>query len=258
MTASAAGNGKVELFGVLVDSLTMDQTVNRIRSWIESGGPHQHVVVNAAKVVALCADSELADVIRNCDMVSPDGMSVVWASRLLGRRLPERINGTDLMERLVAQAADSGRSVFFLGARAEVVERTVEVFCTQHPTLKVAGHSHGYWTDDDQIVRQIASAGPDYLFVALPSPRKEFWLAANLKRLDVPFAMGVGGSFDVIAGLYRRAPRWACTAGLEWFWRVCQEPRRLWRRYLVGNTRFCLLVARELLPVRAGSGSGVH
>jgi N-acetylglucosaminyldiphosphoundecaprenol N-acetyl-beta-D-mannosaminyltransferase len=240
----------VELFGVPVDALTLDESVERIVAWVEAGDPGQHVVVNAAKVVALTKDPALAEVIRNCDMVSPDGMSVVWASRLLGRRLPERVNGTDRMERLIAVAADTGRSVFFLGATPEVVEKTVEVFCSRHPTLKVAGYRDGYWSDDDVVVKEIRCAGPDYLFVGIPSPRKEFWLSACLDDLGVPFAMGVGGSFDVMAGRYRRAPRWACAYGLEWLWRVWQEPRRMWKRYLFGNARFCALVARELVRSR--------
>jgi N-acetylglucosaminyldiphosphoundecaprenol N-acetyl-beta-D-mannosaminyltransferase len=238
---------RVELFGVPVDALTFEETVERIRTWVEVGEPRQHVVVNAAKVVALARDPALADVIRNCHMVSPDGMSVVWASRLLGRPLPERVNGTDLMERLVAAAADTGRSVFFLGARPDVVERTVEVFRARHPALKVAGYRDGYWSDDDLVVKGIRSAGPDYLFVGIPSPRKEFWISSRLAELGVPFVMGVGGSFDVIAGRYRRAPRWACANGLEWVWRVWQEPRRMWKRYLFGNAWFCALVARELV-----------
>jgi N-acetylglucosaminyldiphosphoundecaprenol N-acetyl-beta-D-mannosaminyltransferase len=246
--------GRVELFGVPVDALTFEETVERIRAWVEAGEPRQHVVVNAAKVVALARDPALAEVIRGCHMVSPDGMSVVWASWLLGHRLPERVNGTDLMERLVEVAAESGRSVFFLGARPEVVARTVEGFRARHPVLEVAGYRDGYWSDDELVVERIRSAGPDYLFVGIPSPRKEFWISSRLDELKVPFVMGVGGSFDVIAGQYRRAPRWACANGLEWVWRVFQEPRRMWKRYLFGNARFCALVARELLRARGRAG----
>jgi N-acetylglucosaminyldiphosphoundecaprenol N-acetyl-beta-D-mannosaminyltransferase len=236
-----------------VDALTFDETVERIRAWVETGDPRQHVFLNAAKVVALSRDPALAEVIRGCDMVSPDGMSVVWASRLLGRPLPERVNGTDLMERLVAVAADTGRSVFFLGAQPDVVEKTVEVFCDRHPTLEVAGYRDGYWLDDDVLVKEVRSAGPDYLFVGIPSPRKEHWISARLDELGVPFTMGVGGSFDVIAGRYRRAPRWARANGLEWVWRVWQEPRRMWKRYLLGNTNFCALVVAELFSDRTRS-----
>jgi N-acetylglucosaminyldiphosphoundecaprenol N-acetyl-beta-D-mannosaminyltransferase len=123
----------------------------------------------------------------------------------------------------------------------------VEVFQTRHPDLRVAGYHHGYWTDDQEIVRRIREAAPDYLFIGIPSPRKEFWLSANLHSLGVPFAMGVGGSFDVMAGVHRRAPRWACDHGLEWLWRLIQEPRRMWWRYLIGNSLFIALVLRERL-----------
>jgi N-acetylglucosaminyldiphosphoundecaprenol N-acetyl-beta-D-mannosaminyltransferase len=239
--------GRVDLFGVPVDALTMDETVDRIRAWVASGDPHQHVVLNAAKVVELERSPALADVIRRCDLVSPDGVSVVWASRLLGRPLPERVNGTDLMERLVATAANDGHTVFFLGARSEVVTRTVEAFRDRHPALKVAGYHHGYWTDDQEIIRIVRIAKPDLLFIGIPSPRKEFWLSAHLRELGVPFAMGVGGSFDVMAGIHRRAPHWACDHGLEWLWRLAQEPRRMWRRYLIGNSLFIALVLRERL-----------
>ena len=126
-----------------------------------------------------------------------------------------------------------------------------EDFQARHPGLKVAGSHHGYWTDDREIIRIIRQAKPDYLFMGIPSPRKEFWLAANLKQLSVPFAMGVGGSFDVMAGIYRRAPRWACDHGLEWLWRLVQEPRRMWRRYLIGNSQFAALVVRECCAARA-------
>lgn len=237
--------GRVDLFGVPVDALTMDETVKRIRAWVASGDPHQHVVLNAAKVVELERSPALADVIRQCDLVSPDGVSVVWASRLLGQPLPERVNGTDLMERLVATAANDGNTVFFLGARPDVVAKTVEAFKDRHPELKVAGYHHGFWTDDQDIIRVVRLAKPDYLFIGIPSPRKEFWLSAHLRELGVPFAMGVGGSFDVMAGLYSRAPRWACEHGLEWLWRLVQEPRRMWRRYLIGNLLFTALVLRE-------------
>jgi N-acetylglucosaminyldiphosphoundecaprenol N-acetyl-beta-D-mannosaminyltransferase len=238
--------GRVELFGIPVDALTLDQTIDRIRGWVEAGGVHQHVAVNAAKIVALTESRALAGVVRNCHMVSPDGVPVVWASRLLGRPLPGRVNGTDLMERLVEVAAETGRKVFFLGARREIVQQVVAVFRSRHPSLEVAGYRDGYWSDDDELIREIRDARPDYLFVGIPSPRKELWVAAHREELGVPFVMGVGGSFDVVAGRYRRAPGWVCSHGLEWLWRLGQEPRRLWKRYLIGNARFLTLLAREL------------
>lgn len=246
--ASDAADGsmhRVRLFGVDVDALTLEETVDRAVGLAQAGRPVQHVVLNAAKVVAMERDPALRAVISSCDLVNADGMSVVWASRLLGAPLPERVTGIDLFERLVARAAEEGLSVFFLGARADVVEEVAVRLSHRHPALRIAGIRDGYWADDDEVIAAVRDARPDLLFLAVPSPRKEFWLAEHLAALGVPFVMGVGGSFDVIAGRTSRAPRWAQRAGLEWAYRLAQEPRRMWRRYLVGNAAFLRLVARE-------------
>lgn len=235
----------VELFGLPFDVLDMEQTVQVVREMVSAGTPHQHVVVNAAKVVELDRDPALAAVIRKCDLVNADGVSIVWASKVLGKPLPERVAGIDLFERLVTTAAVDGRSVFFLGARAEVVEDVASVLSRRHPDLVVAGLHDGFWDDDAAIIAEVRAAAPDYLFLAIPSPRKEFWLNEHLMDLGVPFVMGVGGSFDVIAGRVRRAPRWVQRIGMEWSWRLAQEPRRMWRRYLLGNVAFVRLTARE-------------
>jgi N-acetylglucosaminyldiphosphoundecaprenol N-acetyl-beta-D-mannosaminyltransferase len=235
----------VELFGLPVDALTIDQTVEAVREMVSRGGAHQHVSLNAAKVLAARDDPRLAEIIRRCDLVSADGMSVVWAGRLLGARLPERVAGIDLFIRLVETAERDGRSVYFLGARSEVVEQVATVFGRRHPRLRIAGLHDGYWADDEQLVEDVRRAQADLLFLAIPSPRKEFWLFDRLDDLGVRFAMGVGGSFDVVAGITGRAPLIVQRLGLEWGWRLIQEPRRMWRRYLVGNLAFVGLTARE-------------
>jgi N-acetylglucosaminyldiphosphoundecaprenol N-acetyl-beta-D-mannosaminyltransferase len=245
VTESIRRGRTVELFGLQVDALTMDETVEVVRRMVADGRPHQHVAVNAAKIVAADRDPTLKDIIRSCDLVNADGVSVVWASKVLGAPLPARIAGIDLFERLIEAAAVDGRSVYFVGARPEVVAKVVEVFRERHPGLLVAGYRDGYWDDDDEVVTAIARAAPDYLFLGIPSPRKEFWLSQHVPRLGVPFAMGVGGSFDVVAGLVGRAPRQVQRMGLEWVWRLAQEPRRMWRRYLIGNAAFVGLTARE-------------
>jgi N-acetylglucosaminyldiphosphoundecaprenol N-acetyl-beta-D-mannosaminyltransferase len=238
---------RVDVLGVQIDALTMAETVERVRKLVVTERGHQHAAVNAAKLVEAARNPELAGILRDCSLVNADGAAVVWASRLLGRPLPERVAGIDLMERLVAAAADDGSSVFLLGARPQALARAIEVFRTRHPDLRVAGSHHGYWHDEAKLLEQLRIAQPDYLFVALPSPRKELWLARHLPELPVAFAMGVGGAVDVIAGERHRAPVWAQRAGLEWVFRLAQEPRRMWRRYLVGNSRFLALLARELL-----------
>lgn len=244
------GRRTVELFGVPTDALTMDETVECARALVRSGTPHQHVVLNAAKVVAMDRDARLRDVVAGCDLVNADGASVVWASRALGRPLPERVAGIDLFLRLVEAAWRDRDSVYFLGASRDVVERTVGVLAERYPGLSVAGWHDGFWDRDDEVIGAVREAHPDYLFLAIPSPRKEFWLNDHLEELGVPFAMGVGGSFDVVAGAVRRAPRWMQRAGLEWTWRLAQEPRRMWRRYLVGNTAFIRLTLRERRRLR--------
>lgn len=233
------------LFDVAVDALDFESTIDRCRALAHDGGVHQHVVLNAAKVVAMQDDRELASIIRSCSLVNADGASVVWASRLLRRPLPERVAGIDLFVKLIETAANDGDSVFFLGARAEVVTKVAEVFKDRFPTLDVAGTHDGYWDDDGRLIAAIRAARPTYLFLAIPSPRKEFWLNRNLHALGVPFVMGVGGSFDVVAGVTTRAPRWMQRVGMEWSWRLIQEPRRMFKRYLVGNSRFLAITARE-------------
>jgi N-acetylglucosaminyldiphosphoundecaprenol N-acetyl-beta-D-mannosaminyltransferase len=234
----------VELFGVPTDVLTMEETILAARGLVRRGTPHQHVVLNAAKVVALDRDPRLRAVIEKCDLVNADGASVVWASRVLGRPLPERVTGVDLFLRLVEAAAADGTSVYFLGATQEVVESVVSVFSKRFPRLKVAGYRNGYWDDDNAVIDEVRAARPDYLFLAIPSPRKEFWVNEHLKALGVPFVMGVGGSFDVVAGKVSRAPVWLQRVGMEWTWRLLQEPRRMWKRYLVGNASFIRLTVR--------------
>jgi len=170
---------------------------------------------------------------------------VVWASRWLGRPLPERVAGIDLMERLLAACESLGLPVYFLGAREEVVQEFGRVCLRRFPGLTVSGMHDGYFSDDEAVARQIAASGARVLFVAMPSPRKELFVTTQAEALGEVFAMGVGGSFDVWTGLTTRAPEWMQTAGLEWLFRVAQEPRRMWRRYLFGNVRFLQLTLRE-------------
>jgi N-acetylglucosaminyldiphosphoundecaprenol N-acetyl-beta-D-mannosaminyltransferase len=241
----AAATPTVDLFGVDLACLTLEESAQRVRELVASGGPHQHVVLNAAKVVAMEDDPQLRAIVRSCALVNADGTSIVWASRLLGRRLPERVAGIDLFDRLVAVAAADGHSIFLLGATDDVVKTTASVLEQRYPDVKIAGFRSGFWTDDDEVIAEVRAANPTYLFLAIPSPRKEYWLHEHLAHLGVPFVMGVGGSFDVVAGVTKRAPRAMQRVGLEWFWRFIQEPRRMWRRYLVGNARFIWLTIRE-------------
>lgn len=239
---------RVPLMGVTIDALTLRQTIAEVDRIIAARRPVQHCSVNAGKVVLMHKEPRLLGIIRDCGLVNADGQAVVWASRVLGRPLPERVAGVDLFEALLAHAAAEGYSVFLLGATRQVVEATTARAGREHPELRVAGAHDGYWGDDDgEVVEAVRASGADMLFVAMPSPRKEYWLAERLDELGVTFAMGVGGSFDVYAGHVDRAPRWMQRLGLEWLFRFAQEPARMWRRYLIGNAEFLLLVARYRL-----------
>jgi N-acetylglucosaminyldiphosphoundecaprenol N-acetyl-beta-D-mannosaminyltransferase len=202
-------------------------------------------VLNAAKVVLMSKDDRLRDIISRCALINADGQSIVWASRILGRPLPERVAGIDLFHAIVDRAAQTGHRLYFLGATDEVLSEMIGRLRKQYPTLVVAGQHNGYWKDDQEVVTAVRKARPHFLFLAIPSPRKEYWLSQHLESLAVPFVMGVGGTFDVVAGKVRRAPRWVQRIGCEWMYRVAQEPRRMWKRYLQGNSAFIVLTARE-------------
>jgi len=243
------------VLGCRIDRLTMEETVARCEEIIAAREPRQHVVVNAAKLTMLQRDTRLREIVADAAIVNADGQSVVWASRLLGDPLPERVAGIDLMHRLLERAEERRYRVFVLGARAEVLDEALVRLRERHPRLVVAGARDGYFTEaeSESVCEEIRASKADVLFVAMSSPKKELWVADNLERTGVPLAMGVGGAIDVVAGVASRAPLWAQRAGLEWLFRLAQEPRRLARRYAVTNARFVALVARELVRRRLAS-----
>jgi N-acetylglucosaminyldiphosphoundecaprenol N-acetyl-beta-D-mannosaminyltransferase len=239
---------RVRVLGCPVDAVTMRQALERVERAIADGRPYQHVSINAAKLVKYQDDAVLRDAIHTCDLVTADGQAVVWAARLLGHPLPERVTGIDLMGELLGVAERRGYKVYLLGARQRVLERTEAAIMKRFPRLRIVGRHHGYFAlaDEEAIVKEIHDRGPEVLFLARETPAKELFLARHQHRLGVPFVMGVGGAFDVIAGVRHRAPACLRKLGLEWLYRLLQEPRRLAGRYILGNSRFIWLVAREL------------
>jgi N-acetylglucosaminyldiphosphoundecaprenol N-acetyl-beta-D-mannosaminyltransferase len=200
-------------------------------------------------------DTAMRQACESADLVVADGVPLVWASRLLRGPLPSRVAGVDLMQALLAAAAQEQRRVYFLGAREEVVREVVRRCGERYPGLVVAGFRNGYFALDEHaaLARAIHDAHPDLLFVGMPSPFKETWIHQHAAELEVPFMLGVGGSFDVFAGRIRRAPRWIQQIGMEWGWRLAMEPRKLWRRYLVSNTAFLVRLVGALLRPRAAA-----
>ena len=237
----------VTIAGIPVANLTEDETLAAIDELIVEGGSHYAAVVNAAKIVAANSDERLKQILLDADLVTADGMSVVWASRILGGPLKQRVTGIDLFERLIEHAALRGLSVYFLGAREECVRGVVEVFTNKYPALRIAGYHNGYFEESESqsLAETIRLSGADLLFVAMGSPAQEYWIASNIENAGVRFALGVGGSFDHVSGLARRAPQWMQRIGFEWLYRLSREPRRMWRRYLIGNSLFMWLIARQ-------------
>lgn len=241
---------KINILNTTIHNLSIQETLQVIDDSISKGRQLHHVVVNAGKIVAMQTDLQLRQSVNESDLINADGQAVVWASKVLGKPLKERVSGIDLMIDLVELAHRKSYKIFFLGAKEEVVQKVVHIYSEQYSPNIIAGYRNGYFKKEEEkdIARQIAESGAQILFVAISSPAKENFLFENKALLQkVNFFMGVGGSFDVVAGKVKRAPLWMQKAGLEWFYRFAQEPKRMWRRYLIGNSKFIALVIKEVL-----------
>ncbi len=238
---------RIVILDTPVDSLTMDETIQFIAEAIKSKKQIHHVVINAAKVVNMKKDRDLYQSVVNCDIINADGQAIVWASRILGKPLPERVAGVDLMENLVEFAHENKYKLYFFGATDEVVSNVAGIYSKKYSPGIIAGYRNGYYDekDEEKIAENIGHSGADILFVGIPSPKKEIFLHKYKDIIKTPFIMGVGGSFDVISGKVRRSPLWMQKMGMEWFFRLIQEPRKMWKRYLVTNTLFIFYLVKE-------------
>lgn len=241
-------NSRKSLTGLPLDALTLDQSVVRCHELIAMRSQH-HTDLNASILLEAQRNARLRTCLKNSALVNADGQSIVWAAAALGVPVPERVSGIDLFIRLLKEAPGRGYRVYFLGATQEVVSRVADRFIACG--VEVVGWRSGYWQPEEEhdVVEEIAHSQPDLLFVGMPSPFKEEFVSRHLDSLNVGLAFGVGGAFDVVAGRTARAPYWMQRIGLEWFYRFIQEPRRLFKRYFVGNIRFVVLVARSLILV---------
>jgi len=245
---------RVWVLGCPVDAVTLDQALNRVDEAVTTRTGIQHVAINAAKVVSLQHDDDLRQAVEGCELITADGQAVVWAAGILGQALPERVAGIDLMTGILERAPALGYRIYLLGATEEVVSTVAERISEQYSGVELVGWRDGYFGQDEEpaVAAAIRDARADVLFVALTTPKKEIFLARWRETLQVPFVMGVGGSFDVIAGKRRRAPRVVQRLGMEWAYRLVQDPRHLFKRYAVGNTVFSWLVARAALRRAVG------
>ncbi len=250
---------RATLLDLPVDILSHDETVRLAVAAMEGGRRCQHVALNVAKLVKARNDPELARDIRDSDVVGIDGMGIVAALRMLGHDVPHRVAGVDLFESLMAQCAQRGLRPFLLGATPEVLEAAVVALAARFPELHLAGYHHGYFQpEQEEAIRTLIAASRAHcLFIAMPTPRKERFMNRHRDRLAVPFIMGIGGTLDVVAGHVRRAPRFIQMAGLEWAFRLAQEPRRLAWRYLHSNTVFAMLMLRQMMRQLVGARAGV-
>jgi N-acetylglucosaminyldiphosphoundecaprenol N-acetyl-beta-D-mannosaminyltransferase len=240
------------LFGLNIHPLRMDQVIDRCRHAVNTRSPLLLGVVNASKVVNVRKDVELHDALHKCDLLVADGQSVVWASRLLRRPVPERVAGIDIFERLLHVAHEESLSIYLLGATPEVLSDLETHVGSRFPGARIAGSRHGYFEDHEaeDIAADIRDCLPDMLFLGMPSPKKERFLATYRETVSAPVMHGVGGSFDVLAGKTKRAPLSWQKYGMEWAFRLVQEPRRMWRRYLYTNTAFAVLTVKEMAGFR--------
>lgn len=223
---------RLQLFGIPLDRLLLSQAIDRLECWIQTRSDTRFVLTpDTTALMRSRWDSVLKEAYRTADLVTADGTGLVWASRVLGAPLPERVTGIDLLEALWNRAAAEGYRLFFLGAKPGVAYAAAQQLRTRFPLLNIVGVHHGYFarSQEEAIVNAIRDAAPDLLLVGMGVPRQENWILRMKDQLNVPVIIGVGGSFDVLSGRLRRAPRTWQALGIEWLWRAIQEPQRFWR-----------------------------
>ena len=239
---------RIDFLDCPMHGLTMTETLGLAEEAMHEKRPLHHVAVNVAKLVTMRLNPELRDDVTGADVINVDGAGVLWGAKLCGLLLPERVAGVDIMLELFALCARRNYRPYLLGAEQSVLDAVAARLARDHPGLVIAGMHNGYFRPEEEgaIVAAINESGADCLLVAMPTPRKERFLKKYRQVLTPCFVMGVGGSFDVYGGKVARAPKLVQTMGLEWLFRVMQEPRRLWRRYYRTNSAYALLLAREL------------
>ena len=237
----------VDVLGIPVDAVTMAEAVEKVGRFIEEGGKHVIFTPNAEIIMQAQRDSELKDILKNADMLTADGAGVVLASGMLGNRLPEKVSGVDLVQEIFRTFASKGLRCFLFGARPGVAEEAAVNIIKDNPGIVFAGCRNGYFSDEecDEIIAEINKSAPDILLVALGAPKQEKWISKHLDKLDVKVCIGVGGTLDVLSGKVRLAPEFFRKSGLEWFYRLCREPRRAKR--MLDLPRFMLRVIQARL-----------
>ncbi|KUG05314.1 n-acetylmannosaminyltransferase [hydrocarbon metagenome] len=223
---------KADILGCGIDLLNVDETMERINYLIESGTAEQVITLNAEIAYTARQDRQLQTIINSASLVTPDGIGIVWAGRLMGYEIKDRITGIDLIHKVSEKAVNQGWKIYLLGAAPGMADKAARNLSGLYPGLQIAGSDHGYHRQEDmeEVINCINLVRPDILLVALGAPRQEFWINNYKDRLDVPVCIGVGGSFDVIAGVKKRAPDYFIKLNLEWLYRLLSEPARIKRQ----------------------------
>ena len=247
------GTHKADICGVMVDLVSLQEVLDAVMFRTERRIPGYIVTPNVDHVCLYRRNAAFGRAYQEAFLAVPDGVPLLWSGKLLGTPLVQRLNGTDMVYAISERAAAEGRSIFLLGAAEGVPEQAAERLQSLYPGLRVAGTyspSMGFEkneTENADIIERLRVAAPDICFVAVGSPKQEIWMGRHCEESRVPVMIGVGASLDFIAGRKRRAPRLFQKAGFEWLWRLCTEPRRLWRRYLVEDMLFFVLLARQIM-----------
>lgn len=247
-----AAPDRADLLGVEVSLVTPATALAAIEAWIAESSRRYVCITGAHGIIESRGDEALRGIHNRADMVTPDGKPLVWLARALGHSGIERVYGPDLMRAVTASSPAKGYRHYYFGGAPGVAETLRERLAALHPGLSVVGTMSPPFREltpeeDDEVVASINAAAPDLLWIGLSTPKQERWMATHRARLDVPVIVGVGAAFDFLAGLKRQAPPWMGRAGLEWFFRLCTEPGRLWRRYLHIVPAFAFLAGRTVL-----------
>ncbi|OGX35494.1 MAG: hypothetical protein A3C36_06050 [Omnitrophica WOR_2 bacterium RIFCSPHIGHO2_02_FULL_52_10] len=247
----------VNICDVPVSSVNIPQACGIVERWIRERKKAYVCIAPVSTIVESQSDAEYRKVLEGADMVTPDGMPLVWTAKLMGDKNIRRTYGPDLMLALCAAGRDKGYRHYLYGGTESTCSLLENVLKTRFPGIIISGRyapplmgTHD--REDDEVIREINRSAPDILWVGLGSPKQDYWMVQHRSRLDVPVMIGVGAAFDFLAGTKRQAPRWMRDAGMEWFFRLCSEPKRLWKRYLIGNTMFVYLLIRHLIKIRFG------
>ncbi|OQY97671.1 MAG: acetyl-mannosamine transferase [Candidatus Brocadia sp. UTAMX2] len=242
---------KINICDVEIDNVSLQDSIKTISKALEKEGNIFITTPNVHHIVLIQKDKEFKKIYQEASLVLADGMPIVWASKFLGTPLKEKVSGSDLVPVICKFAAEKGYRLFFLGGRLGAVEKARENLIKMYPQIKIVGvYSPPFGFENNReeneiIIKMIQNARPEILLVGLGAPKQEKWIYRHYKKLDVPVAIGVGVTFEFISGMVKRAPKWMQKLGLEWFWRLIMEPRRLWKRYLIQDICFFGLVLKQ-------------